>query len=186
MIGTLLLYFGYGCSPEGVLVTTGGSAMVVAEGDKSLGTVIDDASIKLNISTKFISSEDNLFVDIDVHVIEGRVLLTGIVENQETRIDAVKKVWEVNGVKEVINEIEIGSKTTIQEFANDLWINTQVKALAAKNLGMRSLSYNFETIKGKVYVAGITSRPEQLELLINTIKNIKGVKEIVNYVVVKE
>ena len=99
MIGTLLLYFGYGCSPAGVLVTTGGSAMVVAEGDKSLGTVIDDASIKLNISTKFISSEDNLFVDIDVHVIEGRVLLTGIVENQEIRINSVKKFGKSRELK---------------------------------------------------------------------------------------
>jgi len=176
----------YGCSPAGILASGGATTMVVAEGDRSLGTFVDDATIKLNISGKFLGSENNLFLNIDTKVIEGRVLLTGIVENQEIRIDAVKKVWEVNGVKEVINEIEIGSKTTIQEFANDLWINTQVKALAAKSLGMRSLSYNFETIKGKVYVAGITSRPEQLELLINTIKNIKGVKEIVNYVVVKE
>jgi len=184
--GLILFSIVYGCSPAGVLASGGATTMVVAEGDRSLGTVVDDATIKLNISGKFLGSDNNLFLNIDTKVIEGRVLLTGIVENQEIRIDAVKRVWEVNGVKEVINEIEIGSKTTIKEFANDLWINTQVKALAAKNLGMRSLSYNFETIKGRVYVAGITSRPEQLELLINTIENIKGVKEIVNYVVVKE
>ena len=42
-------------------------------------------------------------------------------------------MWEVEGVQEVINEIEIGDKTTIKEYANDLWINTQIKALAAKN-----------------------------------------------------
>ena len=65
-------------------------------------------------------------------------------------------------------------------------ITSQIKALAAKDIGFRALHYNIETIKGKVYIAGVTSRPEQLEMLINIIKGVKGVKEIVNYVVVKE
>ena len=93
-------------------------------------------------------------------------------------------MWEVGGVKEVINEIQVGDKTTLKEYANDLWINTQVKSLAAKNIGLRVISYNFETIKGKVYIAGITSRPDQLETIIRGTKTIKGVKEIVNYVMV--
>ena len=160
--------------------------MVVAEGDRTLGTVVDDATIKINISSNLLSSSTNLFVNVNTSVIEGRVLLTGIVDTQEIRIEAVRKVWEVNGVREVINEIEIGSKTTIKEYANDLWITTQVKGLAAKTIGLRSLSYNFETIKGKVYIAGITSRPEQLDQIIEATKTIKGVKEIVNYVIIKE
>ena len=184
--GLLFLFSGYGCTPAGVLASGGATTMVVAEGDRSLGTVVDDATIKLNISGRFLTSENNLFLNIDTKVIEGRVLLTGIVDNQEIRIDAVRKVWEIEGVQEVINEIEIGDKTTIKEYANDLWINTQIKALAAKEIGLRALSYNFETIRGKVSVAGITSRPEQLEALIDAIKTVKGVKEIVNYVVIKE
>ena len=128
----------------------------------------------------------NLFVIIDTNVVEGMVLLTGIVKNQEIRIEAVKLVWEVEGVKEVINEIDIGEKTTIKEYANDVWITTQIKTLAAKDIGLRSISYNIETIRGKVYLAGITSRPNQLETLINIVKSVKGVKEVVNYVVVKE
>ncbi len=185
-IGILLLITSYGCTPAGVITSGGATTMVVAEGDKSLGTVVDDATIKLSIAGRFINSENNLFLNIDTKVNEGRVLLTGIVENQETRIEAVKKVWEVEGVQEVINEIQIGDKTTIKEYANDLWITTQIKALAAKEIGLRSLTYNFETIRGKVYIAGVTSRPAQLETLINVIKNVKGVKDIVNYVVVKE
>tara|TARA_Y100001970_G_C14245195_1_gene867622 strand:- start:705 stop:1292 length:588 start_codon:yes stop_codon:yes gene_type:complete len=181
-----LILIVYGCSPATVLTSGAGSAMVVAEGDRSLGTVVDDATIKLNISAKFINSEEKLFLNIDTKVVEGRVLLTGIVDSQETRINAIKKVWEVSGVKEVINEIEVGDKTTIKEYANDLWINTQVKTLAAKELGLRSLSFNFETIKGKVYIAGVTSRPEQLNALIEVIRGIKGVKEIVNYAIIKE
>jgi len=175
-----------GCSPVGILASGGATTMVVAEGDRSLGTVVDDTTIKLHLSTKFLKSKNSIFLNINTTVSDGRVLLTGIVENQEIRIDAVKSVWEVSGVKEVINEIEVGDKATLKEYANDLWITAQVKSLAAQTVGFRVLSYNFETIKGKVYIAGISSRPKQLQEIISAIKTIKGVKEIVNYVTLKE
>jgi len=160
--------------------------MVVAEGDRSLGTVVDDATIKVNIAAKFINAGENLFVDINTTVLEGRVLLTGLVDSQEIRIDTVRLVWEVDGVNEVINEIEIGNRDSLKDYASDLWINTQAKALAAKTVGLRSVAYNFETIKGKIYVAGITSQPDQLQKMIEALKNIKGVNEIVNYVIIKD
>jgi len=185
-VSLILLMINIGCSPVGVLASGGGATMVVAEGDRSLGTVVDDATIKLNLSAKFLKSENKLFLDVNSNVTEGRVLLTGLVDTQEIRIEAVRKVWEINGVREVINEIEVGNKTTLKEYMNDLWINTQVKSLAARTIGLRSFSYNFETIKGKVYIAGITSRPEQLQAIVESTKTIKGVKEIVNYVVIKE
>ena len=182
----ILLMNNIGCSPAGILAGGGSATMVVAEGDRSLGTVVDDATIKLNLSAKFLQSENKLFLDVNSNVTEGRVLLTGLVDTQEIRIEAVRKVWEINGVREVINEIEVGNKTTLKEYMNDLWINAQVKSLAARTIGLRSFSYNFETIKGKVYIAGITSRPEQLQAIVESTKTIKGVNEIVNYVVIKE
>jgi len=185
-VSLILLMINIGCSPVGILASGGGATMVIAEGDRSLGTVVDDATIKLNLSAKFLKSENRLFLDVNSNVTEGRVLLTGLVDTQEIRIEAVRKVWEINGVREVMNEIEVGNKTTLKEYMNDLWINTQVKSLAARTIGLRSFSYNFETIKGKVYIAGITSRPEQLQAIVESTKTIKGVKEIVNYVVIKE
>ena len=176
----------FSCSPANILVGGAGTGMVVAEGDRSIGTVVDDATIKVNIAGKFINSDDNLFVDVGTTVLEGRVLLTGLVDNQEIRIDAVRKVWEVEGVNEVINEIQVGNRSTLKEYAKDVWITAQIKGLAAKTIGLRVISYNFETIQGKVYVAGITSRPEQLKDLLDVIKTVKGVTEIVNYVIVKE
>ena len=184
MVSLSLLF--YSCSPSGILATGGSTAMVVAEGDRSIGTVVDDATIKVNLAAKFLNAGNNLFVDINTTVLEGRVLLTGLVDNQEIRIDAVRLVWEVEGIKEVINEIEVGNRDTIKDYANDLWINTQAKGVAAKTIGLRSVAYNFETINAKVFVAGITTKPEQLESLIEALKTIKGVKEIVNYVIIKE
>ena len=176
----------YGCSPTNILASGGGTALVVAEGERSLGTVVDDTTIKVNIAAKFINAGNNLFVNINTSILEGRVLLTGLVNNQEIRIEAVRLVWEVEGVKEVINEIEIGNRSGLKDYASDLWINTQARGVAAKTVGLRSVGYNFETIQGKLYVAGITSNPEQLGSLIDALKTIKGVKEIVNYVIVAE
>ena len=135
-----------GCSPVGILASGGATTMVVAEGDRSFGTVVDDATIKLNLSAKFLKSENNIFLNINTNVNDGRVLLTGVVQSQEIRIDAVKSVWEISGVKEVINEIEVGDQATLKEYANDLWVNAKVKSLAAQVVGFRVLSYNFETI----------------------------------------
>ena len=182
----LLAILTYGCSPTSMLATGGSSALVVAEGERSFGEVIDDTSIKVSIAASFLEAGNNLFVNINTSVLEGRVLLTGLVDNQEIRIEAVRLVWEVEGVKEVINEIEIGDRLTLKNYASDLWINTQARGVAAKTIGLKSVTYNFETIQGKIYVAGISTRPDLLELMINALKDIKGVNEIVNYVMIKE
>ncbi len=181
-----ILNINYACSPTGMLAAGGSSAMVVAEGDRSFGTVVDDATIKVNIAAKFLNAGNNIFVDVNTTVLEGRVLLTGLVDNQEIRIEAVRLVWETEGIKEVVNEIEIGNRDSLKDYASDLWINTQARGVAAKTIGLRSVAYNFETINKKIYIAGITSRPDQLENLIDALKTIKGVTEIINYVIVKE
>tara|TARA_B100000941_G_C28345998_1_gene469257 strand:+ start:42 stop:650 length:609 start_codon:yes stop_codon:yes gene_type:complete len=182
----IFILLNQGCSPTSILATGGGSALVVAEGERSMGDVIDDATIKVNIAAKFLNAGNNLFVNINTSVLEGRVLLTGLVNNQEIRIDAVRLVWEVEGVKEIINEIEIGDRSTLADYASDLWINTQARGVAAKTVGIKSITFNFETIKGKIYIAGISSRPDLLDEMLTALKNIKGVNEIVNYVVIKE
>ena len=134
---TLILIFSLnilGCSPAGILATGGATGMVVAEGDRSFWSVVYDATIKINIAAKFINSDENLFVDVSTSVLEGRVLLTGLVDNQEIRIDAVRRVWEVEGVNEVINEIQIGNRASLKEYAQDVWITAQVEVLRQKRL----------------------------------------------------
>ena len=190
IIFSIFLFFNlstlYSCSPGGILASGGATTMVVAEGDRTLGTVVDDATIKINISSNLLSSSTHLFVNVNTNVIEGRVLLTGIVDTQEIRIETVRKVWEVDGVREVINEIEIGNRATLKDYASDLWINTQARAVAAKTVGIKAITFNFETIQGKIYIAGISTRRDLLEEMVSALKNIKGVNEIVNYVIIKE
>ena len=148
--------------------------------------MVDDTTIKVNIAAKFINAGNNLFVNINTSILEGRVLLTGLVNNQKFELKPLDLCGRFEAVKEVINEIEIGNRSGLKDYASDLWINTQARGVAAKTVGLRSVGYNFETIQGKLYVAGITSNPEQLGSLIEALKTIKGVKEIVNYVIVVE
>ena len=93
---------------------------------------------------------------------------------------------EVEGVQEIINEIEIGNRTTLKDYASDLWINTQARGAAAKTVGIKAITFNFETIQGKIFVTGITTRPDLLDEMVLALKDIKGVNEIFNYVIIKE
>ena len=181
----LKLAFLYSCSPMGAIVTTTSAGAVVAESDRTVGEAVDDVSIKLKIIEKYAKSKSGIFLDIDSTVRVGTVLLTGIVDTQEIRIEAVKLVWEIDGVKEVLNEIEIGNKQNIKQYTQDLWITSQVRAKALNKLGLDIITYNFETINGKVYVMGISNSVEFSEKIINVIKTVKGVKEIVNHIIIR-
>ena len=86
----------YGCSPTNILASGGATTMAIADGERSFGTVVDDATIKINITAKFINSPDNLFININTTILEGRALLTGLVDNKEIRI-ATLNIW---GLKE--------------------------------------------------------------------------------------
>ena len=120
--------------------------MVVAEGDRPLGTVVDDTTIKINISSNLLSSSTDLFVNVNTSVIEGRVLLTGIVQEQETRIEAVRRVWEVSGVKEVIKYLLVGQSVWQLAFTPDQ------KTLLSTNLNtIMSLTENYRVLKTEVF-----------------------------------
>ena len=178
--------FIYSCSPMGAIVSTTSAGAVVAESNRTVGEAVDDTGIKIKIAEKFARSKTGIFLDIDVSVRVGTVLLTGIVDDQETRIEAVKLVWEVNGVEEVINEIEIGNKQNLEQYTKDLWITTQVKAKTLNEVGLDVLTYNFETINFKVYVMGVATNKEETEKIIKAIKSVKGVKEIANHIILRE
>ena len=137
----------------------------------------------MKISEKYFRSKSGLLLDVDISVRIGTVLLTGIVKNQDIRIEAIKHAWEVGGVKEVINEIEIGNEQELKDYAKDLWISTQVRAKTLKTLGLDVITYNFETINGKVHVIGVSRDKNESEKIIDIIRTIKGVNEIVNHII---
>ena len=172
----LIPFFLISCTPMEIITTSTSTGAVIADSDRSIGESVDDLGIKIKITEKYVKSDKGIFLDIDTSVRMGTVLLTGIVENQEIRIEAVRLVWEIKGVREVINEIEVGNKQNLKEYTKDLWISAQVRTKTLSELGLDVLTYNFETINGKVYVLGVANSEEESKKINDIIRTVKGVK----------
>lgn len=181
----LIFSFLCACNPMGAVLTTTSAGAVVAESDRTVGEAVDDVGIKIKIAEKYAKSKSGIFLDIDTSVRVGTVLLTGIVETQEIRIEAVRLVWEIEDVKEVLNEIEVGNKQNIKQYTQDLWISSQVKGKILGEIGLDAITYNIETINGKVHILGVANNIEDSTKIINIIKTIKGVKEIANHIITR-
>lgn len=174
-----------GCVP----VVVGGAAAtgVAVAQERSVGTAIDDTSILTQINAKFLGSKiQDLITHVDIKVNEGAVLLTGNVKHSESSIEAVKLAWQVNGVKEVINEIQVTDRASFKDFAKDTWITAQAKSrlLAEKNL--KSINYNVETVNAVVYLIGIAQNPEELEKAVYIASRVKGVEKVISHVRLKD
>ena len=173
------------CVPfvAGTAATTG---VVVAQ-ERSMGQAVDDTTIWTKIKNHYLQHDVNdLLTGVNVEVIEGRVHLTGKVHKPKSRIDAVRLAWKPEGVKEVINEIQITDQTTIGDYANDKWILTQLNSKLLVTEGIRSLNYSTEVVNGIIYLMGIAQNQEELNKVISIARRIKGVKEVVSHVRMKD
>ena len=172
-----------GCSAlvAGVAVVTGA---VVAIQERSVGDVIDDASVLIKLNRALFKV--GMFSSVTAKVSEGRILLIGVVDSPEKRIDAERLAWQQEEVKEVVNEIVIEkSATTIKEFAADSTISAQIKARMVVRAGVKSVNYSVNTIGGVVYIMGIARDNKELNSVITIAKRVRGVKQVVSYVRLK-
>jgi len=174
-----------GCWP----LVLGGAAetAVVAAQERSVGNAVDDAGILLQIKSKYTQQDVNdLLVNVEIKVVEGRVLLTGNVDKPETAVEAVRLAWLVPGVREVMNEIQVNDKTGFKDYALDVWISTQVRTrlLVAKNI--RSVNYSVLTVNGVVYLMGIAQDQAELERATYVASTTSYVKQVVSHVRLKD
>ena len=160
-------------------------AMTVSKSDRSIGEYVDDALIKVFLKNAYFDNNENIFFNVDVEVSQGRVLLTGTVENIDLRIEAARIAWGVKGVQTVINEIQVSNSDSILNFADDLVISTKVLARITLNKDVNSLNYNIETVNKIVYIIGIASSNDERQLVIDLSKDVFGVEEVIDYVTIK-
>lgn len=174
------------CGPELLFGGVVGTGTTLAK-KKTVGDSVNDVAIWNKINAIFLENNkkiDGIVTDISVEVSEGRVLLTGTTNSTQDRLEILKLVWTVNGVKEVLNEIKItdGSKYGFSSFSKDAWITTKVKTKFLSHKEIRSLNYNVETINGVVYILGISGSEEELSTAISEAESVQNVKKVVNYV----
>ncbi|MBA8666561.1 BON domain-containing protein [Holosporaceae bacterium 'Namur'] len=171
------------CAPVAV-VATGEVGASIAE-ERTLGHIIDDATIMAKIKNEFAQKDvANLLSKISVTVKEGRVLLTGSVAKNQHAIRAVKIAWSTEGVHEVINELEVGDKD-IKTRANDSWIATKIRTKLLFQKGVSSINYTVDVNNGVVYLIGIAKTKKELDLAVRLASQVKGVKEVVSHMTLK-
>ena len=171
-----------GCSGPQVITTGAGAAIAAAEDEKTLGDVLDDTSISIGIKDRVFMYEAILLTKIGVDVEKGKVLLTGILKDQNQRVEVVRLAWKQPGVREVINEIEIEDSFNIKNYAEDKIIKVQLVGRVLGDRDIKILKYNFEVQNKVIFILGVTSDEAELERVFDHARSIKGVQDIISYV----
>ena len=154
--------------------------------EKGIKEAMSDGMIDAAVNKELINHDINMFLNVDIEVVEGRVLLTGSVKKAKYRMDAIKLAWKVLGVREVINEIEVTNKGGIIRYLNDVKIKTQIRYKIIADKKIRSINYNFESVNGTLYVIGIAQNKKELKRVVNHSNDIKGVIKVVSHVMMKD
>jgi hypothetical protein len=122
---------------------------------------------------------------VHVSVSEGRVLLTGAVVKDETKEEAAQLAWKASGVREVINELQVGSNG-ITDYARDSWISTSIRSRLLVEKNVRSVNYNIEAVNGVVYLLGIAQDKTELDKVTYIASTTKYVKQVVSHVIMRD
>lgn len=154
--------------------------------EKGIKEAMSDGMIDAAVNKELINHDVNMFLNVEIEVVEGRVLLTGSVKKAKYRMDAIKLAWKVLGVREVINEIEVTNKGGIIRYLNDVKIKTQIRYKIIADKKIRSINYNFESVNGTLYVIGIAQNKKELKRVVKHSNNIKGVVKVVSHVMMKD
>ena len=168
-----------------VLTGTAAKVITVTKEDRTIGEFVDDALIKTIIKNTYFDQSGNLFFNVDVEVSQGRVLLTGTVENMDLKIEATRIAWGVEDVKTVINELQISNSDNIFNFADDLVISTKVSGRLILEEEVNSLNYNIETVNKVVYIIGIANSEDEQKKVIDIASDVYGVEGVIDYITIK-
>jgi len=168
-----------------VLTGTAAKVITVTKEDRTIGEFVDDALIKTIIKNTYFDQSGNLFFNVDVEVSQGRVLLTGTVENMDLKIEATRIAWGVEDVKTVINELQISNSDNIFNFADDLVISTKVSGRLILEEEVNSLNYNIETVNKVVYIIGIANNDDEQKKVIDIASDVYGVEGVIDYITIK-
>lgn len=173
-----------GCAS--VVIGTGATVGVAAAQERSVGHAVDDAAILAEINHNLLQLSETLFVKVDVEVVEGRVLLTGNVNNPGDRVEVARMAWKAAGVREVLNELEIKDQSSLSDYAKDVWITTQLKIKLLGDSDISAINYSVDTLNGVVYLFGIAQSQQELDRATGHARNISGVSKVVSHVVLKD
>jgi osmotically-inducible protein OsmY len=170
----------------GAVAGVGAAAVAAGTTEKGLSTSISDSIISTKISESYFQDDVNLFSAVTVDVNQGSVLLTGAVIKPEDAVKAVQMAWQVHGVIEVINELDIQDKSSIKDRAKDIASQAQLRGRLITDLDISSLNFSIDVVNGVVYLSGIAGSEEEMNRVVAHAQDLRFGTTVVNYIRINE
>ena len=180
-----IILFPSGCvgtASQGVF----GTGVSVALDPRSLGTQIDDSIMQKNLATRLTLRNKNYLLSINIKVIDGRIFITGKVDDPEEKLQITKLSWETSGVRSVKNDIRIKEDFNFKQSAKDLLITSQLRTAIIFNKEIKASNYQIDTYKKKIFIYGIAHTSEERKNVINEAKEILDVEDVIASILLVE
>ena len=171
-----------GVSSKGIF----GTGVTVALDPRTVGTQIDDSIMQKNLTARIIVKDKKYLLAVKSKVLDGKIFLTGKVENPEEKLQLTKLAWETKGARSVRNDIKIKEKFNFKRSAKDILITSQLRTALILNKNIKATNYQIDTYKKKIYVYGIALTSEEKDLVISEAKEILDVKDVVASILLVE
>ena len=178
----LLLSGCVGVSSKGLF----GTGVSVTFDPRSVGTQIDDSIMQKNLSTRILLLDKSYFISVKSKVLDGRIFLTGKVDNPEEKLNLTKLAWETEGVRSVRNDIKIKEEFNFQQSAKDLLITSQLRTALVLNKSIKATNYQIDTYKNKIYIYGIAINSDEKDSVIKEAEEILDVKDVIASIILVE
>ena len=171
-----------GVSSTGVF----GTGVSIAIDPRSVGTQIDDSIMQKNLATRILLIDKDYFLSVKTKVLDGRIFLTGKVDDPEEKLKLTKLAWETEGVRSVRNDIKIKEEFNFQQSAKDLLITSQLRTAIILNKNIKASNYQIDTYKKKIYIYGLAVTSEEKNLVIKEAKEILDVEDVIASILLVE
>ena len=163
----LIVFLLYSCSSIGQF----GAGVDITFDPRTIGMQIDDKIMQKNLSARLALKDKKYFLSIQTEVIDGRIFLSGKVDEPEEKIKITKMAWETKGVRAVKNAITIKGHSSFKSTAKDILITSQLRSALIFNKKTKARNYTLETVNKNVYIFGIAmDREKKKKLLKKQIK----------------
>ena len=174
----LILFFLNSCAGTGSKGVFG-TGVSIALDPRSLGTQIDDSIMQKNLGARLLLLDSNYILSVKTKVLDGRIFLTGKVDNPEEKLKITKIAWETEGVRSVRNDIKVKEEFNFKQSAKDLLITSQLRTAMILNKNIKATNYNIDTYKKKIFIYGIALTEEERKEVIDEAKGILDVKKVI-------
>ena len=156
-----------------------GTGVSVAFDPRTVGTQVDDSIMQKNLSARMLLMDKKYLIIVKTKVLDGRIFLTGKVDNPEEKLKLTKLAWETNGVRSVRNDIKMKEEFNFQQSAKDILITSQLRSAMIFNKNIKATNYQIDTYKKKIYVYGIALTSNERDLVISEAEEILDVENVV-------